>query len=261
MIDLAGADREGRDRGTLDDRERVALEQEAVRARRRVRAVAVDHDVAAGRVGGGGRPPLGARPGSPPRLARAGPTRRSWRSSRSRRALRMTRRRPSKAPARVAASRSVGSAAPARSSRIVGQARRGLEQVGHASRARRLPGVPGAGRGSVVPPCRDRASPVSADRGRSGRSPRTAGARPPPRPGRSPSGGLEAQVAVVGRGAVDHRVPGAGPLADPLERRDRQVAVGRLGRLEDLEHAAPDRGRTPRGSRRAAPRSTAANGR
>ena len=47
---------------------------------------------------------------------------------------------------------------------------------------------------------------------------------------------LEPQVAVVARRAVDHRVPGAGQLADPLERRDRQVAVRRLGRLEDPEH-------------------------
>ena len=47
---------------------------------------------------------------------------------------------------------------------------------------------------------------------------------------------VEAEVAVVGRGPVDRRVPGAGDLADPLQRRDRQVAVGGLGRLEDLEH-------------------------
>ena len=190
MMTSRGADREGRDRGTLDDRERVALEQEAVRARRRVRAVAVDHDVAAGRVGG--RPPCATwrRPGSRPRRARADPTRRSWRSSRSRRASRMARRRPSKAPARVAASRSVGSAAPARSSRIVGQARGVLSRSVMPSRARRRAGRAGAP--AVDRSCRLAATATrrsAPSPGRSGRSPRTAGARPSPRPGRSPSRG------------------------------------------------------------------------
>ena len=45
--DLGGTDRVRRDGGSLDDRERVALEQRAVRGGRRVRAIAVDDDVAA----------------------------------------------------------------------------------------------------------------------------------------------------------------------------------------------------------------------
>ena len=82
---LAGTDREGGDRRALDDRVRVVLEQEGVRAGRRVRAVAVDHDVAAR------RPPcrrpaaISPRPGSRRRRDRAARTTRSWRSSRSRR--------------------------------------------------------------------------------------------------------------------------------------------------------------------------------
>src|SRR5258708_6927888 len=42
------------------------------------------------------------------------------------------------------------------------------------------------------------------------------------------SGGLwlEAQVAVIGRRAVDRRVPGTGQLADALERRHREIAIG-----------------------------------
>ena len=121
MIDLARTDGERGDGRALDDRERVVLEEELVRAGRRVRAVAVDHDVAARRVAF--RPPAATwpRPGSRHRPGRATRTTRSSRSSRSPRSSRTTRRRPSNAPARTAASRSVGSAAPARSSRIAGQ--------------------------------------------------------------------------------------------------------------------------------------------
>ena len=57
--DVARADGEGGDGRALDDRERVAFEEEPVRAGRRVRAVAVDDDVAAGGVRGRGGPPLG----------------------------------------------------------------------------------------------------------------------------------------------------------------------------------------------------------
>ena len=65
---LGRADREGGDGRALDDRERVVLEQEAIRAGRRVRAVAVDHDVAARGVGRRRGPPLdrGREPGAAP---------------------------------------------------------------------------------------------------------------------------------------------------------------------------------------------------
>ena len=64
--DLARADREGGDRRALDDGERIVLEQVSVGAGCRVRAVAVDHDVAARRCGPGGGPPLvrGREPGA-----------------------------------------------------------------------------------------------------------------------------------------------------------------------------------------------------
>ena len=113
---------QGRDGHALDDRERVEGQQRAIRARGRVRAVAVGDDVATRRLGRRGQAPLlagreaGAATPAQARLARSsaivatGP--------RSRMAL----RRPSNAPAFVAASRSSGSAAAARSSRIVGQA-------------------------------------------------------------------------------------------------------------------------------------------
>ena len=107
--DLARADREGGDRRALEDGERVVLEQEPVGAGRRVRAVAVDHDVAARRVrspaavrhlsaAGNPAPP---RPRSP-ELAIVAIVAVPPRS-------RMTRRSASNAPSRVAASRSVGS--------------------------------------------------------------------------------------------------------------------------------------------------------
>ena len=65
---LARPDREGGDRRALDDRERVALEQEPVGAGRRVGAVAVDHDIAARCLGRGGGPPLdrSREPGAAP---------------------------------------------------------------------------------------------------------------------------------------------------------------------------------------------------
>jgi hypothetical protein len=47
---------------------------------------------------------------------------------------------------------------------------------------------------------------------------------------------FEAQVAVVARRAVDHRVPGAGDPGDVLECGDREVSVLRLGLLEDGQH-------------------------
>src|SRR4029078_7005683 len=50
------------------------------------------------------------------------------------------------------------------------------------------------------------------------------------------AGRLEAEVAVVRGGAVDHRVPRSRPMADQLQRGDRQVTVRGLRRLEDLEH-------------------------
>ena len=46
-------------------------------------------------------------------------------------------------------------------------------------------------------------------------------------------GRLEAQVRIAGRDAVQLAVPGAGLVGDVLERRDRQVAVGVLGLLQD----------------------------
>ena len=136
---------------------------------------------------------------------------------------RMARRRPSKAPARAATSRSVGSAAPGPSQQDGRPGGRRLQQVGHRLR-------PG-------PVASDRPAPAEGrvegrQIGRLGRPVRVDGRGLGRRARR-----LEAQVAVVAGRAVDHRVPGAGQVADPLERRDRQVAVGRLGRLEDLEHA------------------------
>ena len=57
-------------------------------------------------------------------------------------------------------------------------------------------------------------------------------------------GRLEPQVAVVRGGAVDRGVPRAGPLADVLQRRDRQEAERGLGRLEDRRASASGRGRS-----------------
>ena len=205
------------DRRALDDRERVALEEEPVRAGRRVGAVAVGDDVAA-------RARRCAAAGATCR--RSGSRRRHVRAGRTAAIVAIvavgprSRIDPAQAlegAGRVAASRSVGSAAPARSSRIRRPGLAGVLSSRH--RRRRLDARPADGgveRGEV---------------GRLGRAVRVDG-----RGLRGRLGRLEAQVRVVARGPVDHRVPGAGPLADPLERRDRQVAVRGLGRLEDREH-------------------------
>jgi len=55
--DLGRTDGEGGDGRALDDGERVALEEKAVRAGRRVGAIAVDDDVTAGSVRAGGLAP------------------------------------------------------------------------------------------------------------------------------------------------------------------------------------------------------------
>ena len=218
----------------LDDGERVVLEQVAVRAGRRVRAVAVGDDVPPRRLGRGRGPPLvrGREAGSAA-AAQAG-RRRSRRSSRSARgrgsprAARRTRRRASRRRGRS------DRPAPARSSRIVGQPAGVLSTVAMVTPARR-----------PRPASPPRARPEGGEVGRLGRSARRH------RGGLAGRlGGLEAQVAVVRRRAVDHRVPRAGPLADALERGDRQVAVGGLGRLEDREHARRVVVVAPRGSRR-----------
>ena len=128
-----------------------------------------------------------------------------------------------RAGARRAASRSrrVGRRPDPRGARIVGQRGRGLQRVAVIRRSR------------LRPARRCRSSPRHA------RPARRRGAR---RTALSADVGigrcrrLEPEVAVVRRRAVDHRVPRPGRLADPLERRDREVAVRGLGRLEDLEH-------------------------
>ena len=203
---------------------------------RRVRAVAVGHDVAARRLGRRRRaatsPPVG-KP-APPR-----PRRPDAAIVGDRRGRPEVADRPSQAVERAGPHRRVevgrvrGAGALEQDRRPGG---RGLEAVRPSVRRLRRP--------RPVPARARRAR----RRGRRGRSPRAAGARRPRRPARVAVGRLEAQVAVVRRRAVDHRVPRAGQLADPLERGDRQVAVGRLGRLEDREHLAPGRGRTRRGS-------------
>ena len=224
--------------------ERVGLDQRPVRLRRRIGAVAVGDDVAPRRVGLGAQPPLlagreagaaaaaQARRGDRRRSCPVGP--RSW----------TARLRPANAPAATAASsaaagsRAAGArragAPPACASRIDGQPLRRLEDRRHRAQAcaRSPPARPSLPR-RPARPCRA----AGERRVQAGevRTPRSAAGRRSRRPGRV-AGRLEPEVAVVRGRAVDHRVPRAGLLADPLERRDRQVAVGRLGRLEDLEH-------------------------
>ena len=174
---LAGADREGGDGRALDDRERVALEQEPVRAGRRVRAVAVDHDVAARRrpVPAAGRHFAAAGKPAPPRPRRpdaaivaivaVAPRSRIDAAQAVERARPRPRRRGRSGPA-----------APARSSRIAGQPLGVLRRFTIGSRPRRLAAA------SCV---RRRAT----RRARRGRSPRAAGAHRRPRPAAVASAG------------------------------------------------------------------------
>ena len=73
------------------------------------------------------------------------------------------------------------------------------------------------------------------------------------RPGTTCADGrLETQVRVAGGDAVQLAVPGARLVRDVLERRDRQVAVGVLGLLEDAHRVPAVGSRAGRGWRRAA---------
>src|SRR4051812_34592479 len=156
---------------------------------------------------------------------------------------RTTRRRPSKAPARLAASRSVGSVASVgstRSRRTVGQAPGVLRIVVMPSGPRRGAGIDRPARSLATVRAPRPSTGASCQRGVEGGDVagfgRTVIRHRARLDGRLR--GLEAQVAVVAGGAIDHRVPGSGPLADPLQRGDREVAVRRLRRLEDAEHVA-----------------------
>ena len=221
---FGGPDRERGDRRALDDRERIVLHQEAIRARRRVGAVAVGDDVPPRGLGGGRGPPFvtgrvaaATQPAEPGRA-------RSWRSSRSARDPGSTVAGPRRRPPGPQRRGPSGPWRAARSSRIVGQLDGVLSSSGHQA-LRLLPAAgrraTGAAEGSIQGGEERRLRrPMRIDRGD------LVGGR----------GRLEAEVRVVARGAIDHRVPGTGQVADPLERGDRQVAVRGLGRLEDLEH-------------------------
>src|SRR5712671_4964203 len=135
-------------------------------------------------------------------------------------------RRPSKAPALTAASRSVGSLAPTLASRIEGQpfGVRRIVVIGSVRlRAGRLSG-------SCPAPTGKSGVEAAEERGL-GRSMVGHGGCLD-----AVLGPLEAEMAVIRGRPVDHRVPGACRMADPLERGHGEVTVGGLGRLEDLEH-------------------------
>ena len=133
-----------------------------------------------------------------------------------------------------------------------GRARRGAAALAASAREGRgsCPAVPGLavdrprvararrGRGSAAARSRThrrrrRMPPISVPR----RSPSASRMRPPPLSRQlvqrqtpiDAAGRVEAQVGVVGGDAVELAVPGAGRVADVLERRDRQVPVGRPG--------------------------------
>ena len=213
---------------SLDDRVRVALHQRPVGVRRRDRRRSRWRRRSAGRRRSRPRRATCRRSGSRRRRGRAGRTRVDRRDRRRRRRGRGCssqavegaggdgRRRGRCGSLRVGAGEQDRAARrPASRRRVaIGQARaaarRGDRLLEGAAERRQRSARLGAAR-------------CALDRGAPGR---VAGRR------------LEPQVRVVGRRPVDHRVPGAGHVADALERRDRQVAVGRLRRLEDREHLA-----------------------
>ena len=215
----------------------------------RIGAVAVGDDEPARRRRGAARAPATSRrSGSRPRRGRGGRHRRSGRWCAAGPSSVVARRRRVEGAGRhgrveVGRVRRLGMG---EEDRAASGARRGCEDVRHRAQFRR------AGRRPAVAPAE------GCRRGRPGRSLSDGMSAPPAAVAPSAvaaviAGCLEAEVAVVGGGAVDHRVPRAGGLADPLERGDRQVAVVGLGRLEDRRASAPGRGRTRRGSRRPRP--------
>ena len=248
---LVGADREGGDQRALEDAVRVPLEERPVGLRRRVGAVAVrDDDAAAERAiaaaGARGhdvrqrrqprRRATSRRSGSRRRRGRAAPMRRPSRSCPSEPSSRIARREAVNAPAARAASRSSGSAVP-RGRRIAGQDR-GVRRIVGIGGSPSAQARASAGRGEASRPGEERGLAAG---------PRAGGRR-----GEGLGGGrLEPQVAVVRGGAVDHRVPGAGLLADQLQRRRPAGGRTRPGSPRGSRASASGRGRSARGSPRA----------